>query len=645
MALSGNSGVDGGTAPKLRIDWSASQSTSGNYSNVTAKVYLVATYNVSFGSTKSGSVTVDGQTKNFSTTHNIRGAGTHLLTTQTFRVAHRSDGSKSFSYSAKYSINITYSGSWIGTLSRSSSGTLDTIPRRSSIGSLSTGTVGSSYTVPIDRASSGFTHRAWYTNPAGSQVSIATSATTSATFTIPISDANGIPGKTGTGTIRLDTYSGSTRLGSYYKDFTISVPDTSTFRPSVSKPSAVISGSGLDKNTIGAFVQGYSRAYLSGSASGSYGASISSQTIEIRKGSRNKMWGSSSSYTTGVLTESGTYSVVHWVRDSRGHTNSNSTTVEVLAYSPPRLSNFSAERLSYARTTIGYSINSSFTTLSGKNKLRVKIDRRPTDGIWSNVVDTQNISTTPYNTSFNRAGYSEAQTYDIRIVISDTMGHSETSETAIATSKVPLSIDRSEGIGVGKIHERGALDANGDIYISGNIEIAPEIGAKTPGFRMVSQDDSGHAYIEYYGPDNTRRAYIGIPNSTNRDLNIYNEQSADIKLYGRNIKANGHDVWSNGVVDSGVNSNGEWVRFPNGIQICFGRITGSNTDTDYLWSYPNSFMDGNARLIATSDRAGGYNNFTTMVKVNGSSSGYIRVERSGGNINVSASVVAIGRWK
>ncbi|MCJ0598046.1 DUF859 family phage minor structural protein, partial [Enterococcus cecorum] len=43
-------------------------------------------------------------------------------------------------------------------------------------------------------------------------------------------------------------------------------------------------------------------------------------------------------------------------------------------------------------------------------------------------------------------------------------------QASISTAKVLLDFNRDIGVGIGKMHERGALDVGGDMYVSGTLD-------------------------------------------------------------------------------------------------------------------------------------------------------------------------------
>lgn len=143
MALSGTIRTNTGAQLDLRIDWAATQSAPGNYSDVTAKVYLE--YRAIYVSARSdASVTINGNTLNFSTPA-INASSTakqeRLLATHKVRVTHNDSGGKSCAISAGWRFGGTYNGVSIGWLSPSGTATLNTIDRNPATVTVTVGTV------------------------------------------------------------------------------------------------------------------------------------------------------------------------------------------------------------------------------------------------------------------------------------------------------------------------------------------------------------------------------------------------------------------------------------------------------------------------------------------------------------------------
>lgn len=148
-------------------------------------------------------------------------------------VPHNSDGTKTVSFSANYKAEST--ASYLpNSMSLSGSMTLTTIPRASSISSITNDgmTINGSnaLTVNISRASSSFTHDVTFTF--GSYSQKLTGQGTSAALTIPLSwigrFGNGGKGSL-TGTVTVQTKSGTTNIGSAVsKGFTLYCPNASS---------------------------------------------------------------------------------------------------------------------------------------------------------------------------------------------------------------------------------------------------------------------------------------------------------------------------------------------------------------------------------------------------------------------------------
>ncbi|PJH64175.1 DUF859 family phage minor structural protein, partial [Salmonella enterica] len=64
--------------------------------------------------------------------------------------------------------------------------------------------------------------------------------------------------------------------------------------------------------------------------------------------------------------------------------------------------------------------------------------------------------------------------YVIKVRITDEFGTSHSKTTIVGTGKQLLTLNQDKGVGIGKYHERGELDVQGDVYFSGNINIIPE---------------------------------------------------------------------------------------------------------------------------------------------------------------------------
>ena len=121
-------GSTAGQRPYLQLNvWESATNTGANQSTVSFSLILKRPSRISSSASKSWSASIDGKT--FSGSGSIGGSGDKTLLTGSKVVGHNADGSKSIGFSASASLNITWSGKWLGTISGSGSMGLTKIPR------------------------------------------------------------------------------------------------------------------------------------------------------------------------------------------------------------------------------------------------------------------------------------------------------------------------------------------------------------------------------------------------------------------------------------------------------------------------------------------------------------------------------------
>jgi len=277
-----------------------SYSIENNTSSVTVTAYIGRASSTSYlGGSWSGSITVDGSTQNMSGTipypTYINGGGWLELSTKTFSsVPHASDGSKTASVSSSFSSSAFTPSS----ASASGDVVLTTIPRASTITSVTTANVGSNTTITVDRKSSSFTHTITYTFGSLNGTIATKSSNTSISWTIPNTFYAQMPNdKTKSGTMTITTYSGNTQIGSSSsKTFTVSTSESDC------KP--IANGSVVDSNSAtiavtgdsSILIAGYSTASVSYTATPRNSASIKKVTVN----DETAYSGTSSSAVTGT---------------------------------------------------------------------------------------------------------------------------------------------------------------------------------------------------------------------------------------------------------------------------------------------------------------------------------------------------------
>lgn len=447
---------------EVSTDVSANTSTI-NWQLTVSRYTYYHTFNKQGDSTLS--LTLDGQNVHSSNPIWEVWDGEVTLASGSSTISHNSDGRKTLPFSCTFNPN----NGLHGTITVSGNLGLTAIPRSSSV-SVSAGVIGSAVTININRQSSSFKHTVRY-SWAGKSGTIATNVDTSTSWTIPLDFANDIPNSaSGTGTVYVDTYSGSTKTGTQSTTLTASVP--ANVKPTFTGIS-LSDLNGAAQNLIpngNTFIQVISNIKVAfNGAVGSYGSSITGYYAEIVGKNQST---SSNGGSLGIMNYHGTIKIRASVSDSRGRwSDAREVSVTVLEYFAPALS-FSIARTGSTSSTLTVTRNAKIAPLavsgSQKNSMRLTfkvarlgnnsytVDNGPATGSWTSISNL-------VNSQANLAGnYLANQSWVVIGTLEDKFTRSDFMVN-VATESVVLSYDRS-GVGVNKIRERGALDVKGDIY-------------------------------------------------------------------------------------------------------------------------------------------------------------------------------------
>lgn len=121
-----------GTRPYCTLEVTQqSQSVANNTSTIKYVLTLVRPSAISSSATKNWSVTINGTTKSGS--GSIGGSGNKTLLSGTMTIPHNNDGTKTLSFSGSCQLDITWSGTQLGTISGSGSMTLTKINRYATV--------------------------------------------------------------------------------------------------------------------------------------------------------------------------------------------------------------------------------------------------------------------------------------------------------------------------------------------------------------------------------------------------------------------------------------------------------------------------------------------------------------------------------
>ena len=487
MALRGTIwGSTGNQYIDSKIVWSATQSITGNYSDVTATLYY-SRNNTGYetGGTWSGSITINGTKTSGSKYITITYNSNTVAMSATTRVYHDNNGTKSITISASGSI----SGTTLTSTSCSGYVTLDTIARASSLSlSVSSVNVGGTITANITRASSSFTHTVeFYIN--NTYYKSYSSVATSQSYPIPDSWASYMSSSSScTAYCRITTYNGSTKIGDpVTKSFTVTIPDTSKFKPALGTisldPVNITTSDGTsrnilvqNKNKINVSISGCSAGTGSGIKSYTFYA-ISGSTVLESKTVTNTSTSASTSF--GPFSQTGDLKFRVAITDNRNRTTNNSgnePTQKCHAYSAPSFSSFTAYRCDSngnANNNEKY-INCAFTvaytqivdTATNTNNITVKIFyKKSTSSSWTSAQNALSNSTTKTSTAIIKDSsgamiiFGDDTTYSIRAQVVDNYSGSVYSSiiTVFGASRILNITSDGTGIALGKMAEENNL--------------------------------------------------------------------------------------------------------------------------------------------------------------------------------------------
>lgn len=466
----------------VELSWSeSSQSVTNNTTTISYALTISRNSNVSSSVQKNYSIVINGATVATGSA-TIGGSGVKTIKSGTVTISHKADGTKTFTFSFSQQIDITWSGSWIGTVTGSGSGTLDTIPRATvPVLSASSADMGNTITVTMTRASTAFTHTLTYAfgslSNQSSGVSLS-SDTSSATFTPPLSLASQIPNAiSGTLTLTCKTWNGSNLIGTKTVSMVIKVPSTVVpIINSVTRSEAITAPA--IASTFGGYVRSKSKIKVVTSATGAQGSTIATYTVTLRDANATGTPLLATYYGNDVTTDflswdTTTIKIGVSVTDSRGRSASVTYNETVLAYEPPKITAFSAFRSDsagnpdYEGTSLKISLNFEIATINNLNGKYYEIVYK-TKGAssWAGTVVSGNIYS-KNDSLISTSVFSGDSAYELALNISDTFGN------ATASFDIPTAFtlfdcrSTGKGIAFGKVSEKDAMEIALDVDLTG----------------------------------------------------------------------------------------------------------------------------------------------------------------------------------
>lgn len=393
----------------------------------------------------------------------------------TFRVYHDDDGSatRKISMWSGSTEGITYDGWYVGKLSTSFTETFTKIPRMSTIASVEgKRALGEELTINIERKVENFTHQVWYKVWGSDWIDLGKNIGTTVKFTPSPENARlNVNVISSTFDICVRTFDGENQIGrdEYSNGWYIGLPANT--QPKL-QTIELTDKAKATKDIVGnnTFVQTFSEMVGTFKGmEGTYGSTIKNFYAEVVG---QKMSITSNGATFQFFKNYGDFEVQAYVIDSRGlKSNIVTVPIKVLQYFAPMLS-FEAVRGGGDQQTIVVRRTAKIAPLMvdgvQKNPMRLKFKVKPASdgyfteskggGVDSIVINSLTNSNADLNGKFAA---------DKSWIVEGTVSDAYTSYTFTAPIVGPETVVLNytpDGIGVGKVRERGTIDAKGDIY-------------------------------------------------------------------------------------------------------------------------------------------------------------------------------------
>ena len=460
----------------LVFSWSrTSYSIENNTSTISWTLELVSyTYGTIYSSVyKPWSVTINGT--NYSGTANV-GIGENTsktLASGTTTIKHNDDGTKTFMYSFSQAFDIAFNV-WVGTVSGGGSGTLDTIPRASSL-SVSDGTLGTEQTITADKKVSTFTHTLTWKSGDYSGTICTKSSDTSWSFTPQMELANGAPNAPSVYCeFKLSTYSGDTLIGTVTKSVKMAIP--ASVKPSCS---IVVSDPTGYAAIFGGYVQKNSKVKTIVTPTSAYGSPIVSYSVKVDGNTLTE-----AESTSPIIQTSGSLVVTATVMDGRGRTGSSSQTINVLPYEDPKISLFKVKRCDadgtenergvYCQATYSHKI----TSLGNENAKTVTLKYKKTsEDTWTDVTLTSEYTSTEATTIFPA---DDGSAYDVSLVVADTFTTtSNTTKLSIGYTLIHYT-KSGKGVTFGSVATEDGFNVHMESKFTENVLIEDNLNGTSP---------------------------------------------------------------------------------------------------------------------------------------------------------------------
>lgn len=429
-------------------------------------------------------------------------------------------------------------------------------------------TAGTACTIHMNKQAS-FTHKVsyWFGNKKGT---IATGVVDNCSWTPPTSLLDQIPNaSTGSGTISVETYSGSTKIGETKScGFTLHLPNNS--EPTIGAITLTEQHAGVKAKNANVTVQQISKKLVSVPVSAKYSASIKTVTCDGVTLSNNN-----GTYTGYISNKSnGTYKIT--ATDSRGLQSSNAAEQTFYEYDKPFITaTLKRESETSAEGTL--SVSGSYSTILS-NTLSMTIQRNDSSSPTTvlPLLSNGNIS---YSKSYTDLNY--VQNFTIKVKATDGFGESVEATAVLGVGQYALWMGKYNVKVGGKLNVGSDLTVGGNAVINGSISTLKEISATsfrykgsvsptmhyvaygyhTPGSTPVYMNSgmAGHRFTDVwiYDPAYASKHFDSDKNYPSIQINKQGVYLIVCRVHGENVQQNAS--YGIGFTINKLDNSGEWA--------------------------------------------------------------------------------------
>ncbi len=399
------------------------------------------TYNET-GSTQ-GSITLDG-----AEIVSLKGKKVYYNTVTTLydgvhTVTHNADGKRTVAVKASFDVDTSVR--WIYA---EKTAVLPDIPRAAEM-TVPVFTLGESRTLRVDCAEA-LTYQVDYAIGALRGTAVPRGSGSAPAWAPPLSLGRAFPDAAeGSGTLTISTWSGEEAVGSRSYPFTVRAGEA--LSPVITALTVTPVSDNAAVQNWGVAVKGKSRLQYAVTAAGKEGASVTGCTFSC-----GGVWAEGLSGTTGLLTQSGTFTTRAVITDSRGKTAAwEGQSVTVYDYAPPVLRHSRVYRCDSQGTAhesgsyLAVTAQAECAAVGGRNHVALRLRYRSVGGSWSNPVALSS------DTLRLLGGFSPVSSYEVEISATDELGESRTVSYIVSTESVAFHLrEGGQGAAFGKYAER-----------------------------------------------------------------------------------------------------------------------------------------------------------------------------------------------